>query len=366
MRLICPNCSAQYEVDDSVIPETGRDVQCSACGRTWFQPSRSMLDASAEAEAEAAESPQHWEAAPPPSQPDDVAALPDDFATGLAEDYEAEYETEAAPVFAPPPEEPAAAAPADDAGVAQAIAAMLADAPIANPTLKPAPAQDEEGTLAAAPMVGATPRRPIDDSLLSILREEAEREAAARRAEGGTIETQEEMNLEPDLAATAASRAAAKLATAAAPAVATRPNPLDFSDLDDSDYDEVDEERVADLTEGAITGPAVGAARRPPLPDIEEINSSLRASADRAGEAAAYDTPQFRAEQRSGFRRGFFSVIALAVVLAALYLLAPRLSASVPALAPALEAYVNLVNDGRLWLDGQLRAAIERFTPATN
>ena len=37
MRLICPNCGAQYEVDGSVIPETGRDVQCSNCGHTWFK-----------------------------------------------------------------------------------------------------------------------------------------------------------------------------------------------------------------------------------------------------------------------------------------------------------------------------------------
>ena len=37
MRLTCPNCNAQYEVDESVIPKAGRDVQCSACGNTWFQ-----------------------------------------------------------------------------------------------------------------------------------------------------------------------------------------------------------------------------------------------------------------------------------------------------------------------------------------
>lgn len=37
MRLICPECSAQYEVDDGVVPKNGRDVQCSSCGHTWFQ-----------------------------------------------------------------------------------------------------------------------------------------------------------------------------------------------------------------------------------------------------------------------------------------------------------------------------------------
>lgn len=37
MRLTCPNCNAQYEVDDAVIPRAGRDVQCSSCGHTWYQ-----------------------------------------------------------------------------------------------------------------------------------------------------------------------------------------------------------------------------------------------------------------------------------------------------------------------------------------
>lgn len=37
MRLTCPNCGAQYEVPDEVIPTEGRDVQCSNCGDTWFQ-----------------------------------------------------------------------------------------------------------------------------------------------------------------------------------------------------------------------------------------------------------------------------------------------------------------------------------------
>lgn len=45
MRLICPNCDAQYEVPDDVIPDTGRDVQCSDCGNTWFQgPAEPALD----------------------------------------------------------------------------------------------------------------------------------------------------------------------------------------------------------------------------------------------------------------------------------------------------------------------------------
>lgn len=36
MRLGCPKCGALYEVDAAAIPETGREVQCSACDHQWF------------------------------------------------------------------------------------------------------------------------------------------------------------------------------------------------------------------------------------------------------------------------------------------------------------------------------------------
>ena len=54
MRLTCPNCGAQYEVPDDVIPLAGRDVQCSNCGDTWFQPHPTTQTDSASAEDTAA------------------------------------------------------------------------------------------------------------------------------------------------------------------------------------------------------------------------------------------------------------------------------------------------------------------------
>lgn len=60
MRLICPNCDAQYEVDADIIPVTGRDVQCSNCGHTWFQrhadPTPTLLSEGATQKADAAHS----------------------------------------------------------------------------------------------------------------------------------------------------------------------------------------------------------------------------------------------------------------------------------------------------------------------
>lgn len=37
MRLICPGCSALYDVPDEMIPPEGREVECSACGHVWHQ-----------------------------------------------------------------------------------------------------------------------------------------------------------------------------------------------------------------------------------------------------------------------------------------------------------------------------------------
>ncbi len=54
----------QYEVPDEVIPVSGRDVQCSNCGDTWFVHHQDQ------AEPEAEEAEQSWDATPEPSAPE--------------------------------------------------------------------------------------------------------------------------------------------------------------------------------------------------------------------------------------------------------------------------------------------------------
>jgi predicted Zn finger-like uncharacterized protein len=36
MRLICPNCGADYDIPEGMIPADGRHVQCSSCHTRWF------------------------------------------------------------------------------------------------------------------------------------------------------------------------------------------------------------------------------------------------------------------------------------------------------------------------------------------
>lgn len=271
MRLICPNCDAQYEVDDNAIPESGRDVQCSNCGHAWFQMSpEAELALLAEEEV---------------FDGDVGAVVPEPAPTPAP-----------APAAPPPP----ASAPAD-------------------------PAPEAPPPVAAE----AAPRRSMDENLVAVLREEAEREAAQRRSEAPRpVETQTDLGLEePSGAAAAARRRVAQMKGA-------DPEPA--------------------------PAPAKPATRRDLLPDIEEINSTLRASNEPRPEGTPVPPPPSRAAFRSGFV--LMMVIAVAMVLA--YVMAPRIAEQIPGSASALSAYVGSVDQARLWLDQQMQSAIEALNGA--
>ncbi|MEM6589695.1 MAG: zinc-ribbon domain-containing protein [Pseudomonadota bacterium] len=137
MRLICPNCAAQYEVPEEVIPEEGRDVQCSACGDTWFQLHPSHPDYK-----------QPYDLDTPEEDPEDDFYDEDDVELAAGDQDDAEPE--------PEPEEDAAE---DD-----------------EPPTQPIP-------------------RELSEDVANVLREEAARETQAREAERGGLETQPDLGL---------------------------------------------------------------------------------------------------------------------------------------------------------------------------
>ena len=101
MRLICPNCGAQYEVPDEVIPTGGRDVQCSNCGDTWFQ---NHLSGNAPSDDVEQDAPREWEkpqaapAHPEPAAQEEPATAPEE-----PDEDEPSAEVEEAADTAPPP-----------------------------------------------------------------------------------------------------------------------------------------------------------------------------------------------------------------------------------------------------------------------
>lgn len=252
MRLICPNCDAQYEVSDDAIPPEGRDVQCSNCGHGWFQRPVSLAPA------------------PEPERP--VALIPTPKA--------------------PPP--------------------SPASAPVPAAPLPPLPDEEEDDEASLEPAPVAPPSRSLDKGLLAVLREEAELAARQREAEG------------------------ADPAPAASAAPAAPPSP-----------------------EAALAEP-MPRPRRDLLPDIEEINSSLRSNTARPADdllpAAAPVRPS-----RAAHRAGFFLMIFAALVLALAYVMAPRIAAEIPGAEPALRRYVAGVDEARLLLDRLLRAAADQL-----
>ena len=36
MIITCPNCNKQFRIDNSLIPNEGRDLQCGSCNHIWF------------------------------------------------------------------------------------------------------------------------------------------------------------------------------------------------------------------------------------------------------------------------------------------------------------------------------------------
>ena len=36
MIITCPNCNKQFNIDNSLIPDEGRDLQCGSCNHVWF------------------------------------------------------------------------------------------------------------------------------------------------------------------------------------------------------------------------------------------------------------------------------------------------------------------------------------------
>ncbi len=301
MRIICPNCDAQYEVPDEVIPPEGRDVQCSNCGNTWFQAPNGTPGQSAELEA-------------------DPDFLP---------------EPEPEPDFSTVPQ-PAPAAPAT---VSEPASGSADDAPTAetgDPSEQPAPAQPV--------------RKSLDPEVADILRQEADREIAARNQDAAPIETQPDLGITSDgqeqLRRTREARD--RMAKIRGELPDTEPEFAETQDLDTPVPD------PGNVGEDAAVAAALG-SRRELLPDVEEINSSLRSTNDRD---AASDDPQIAspARKRRGFRRGFAVAILLIAVALGVYVFAPQIAEAVPDSDPWLSSYVNWVDGLRTQLETQVQA----------
>ena len=275
MRLICPNCSAQYEVPADVIPAEGRDVQCSNCQETWFQ-----------------------------THPD---TEPQTDVTQTLKEHFAQTEPEAAPI----PEQSDAVSETDpiDYEFERALDQELDTIAEDDPDIALAPAITHERS-----------KREIDPSVADILREEAQREREQRAAE--TFEHQDEFALDAD-----------------EPTSDPQPEKSGYIDPKLDDLDEMYKDTASDAP----------ASRRDLLPDIEEINSTLR----RDKKSANREEPETQAQRNASGRRGFRAAIILLLLAVAVYAYADLITSNVPQLVPYLDAYVAQIDQWRAALTDQ-------------
>lgn len=189
-------------------------------------------------------------------------------------------------------------------------------------------------------------RRALDPAVAEVLRAEAELEAKARQQERGPIESQPELGL-PEGGGDAARRAAhARAAVEAVEAVEAAQKA---------------QSQKAPVPKGLVPQ----GSRRDLLPDIEEINSTLRAKGSRALNGEAEALSQGRHQEKRNARRGFLLALFLVALCLSAYVYAPQISARVPEAAAPLDGYVAAIDIGRAWLDDQvatLNAWLNQFT----
>ncbi len=339
MRLVCPNCGAQYEVDDRVMPEGGRDVQCSNCGHAWFftpprpattkaedkpEPKIGVPTPSAPAAEEAPASEPEPEQSPttestPEVEPDAEAQESDDVA---------EVENEAAPESGSDEVEVESDEAKVEASEPEAEAEAEAEAEI-----EPVDAGDSDDDDAeVTPMPAAAPRKEVSNEVKQILQEEAKQELRAREAESHGLETQTDLGLD-----------AAQKNNDEELAARIRQMEVDAAAAEE----EVEEKDLRS---------------RDMLPDIEEINSTL--DTPDGADDTRIDLGPMAGESASGgkgFRRGFSLTILLAVLLVSLYVLAPQISERFPQAQGALDQYTTMGDSVRLWLEGAMQSAIEKM-----
>lgn len=374
MRLVCPNCSAQYEVDGSMIPDDGRDVQCSNCGHTWFElpgPRQADEDSLSASDMFAGDGEDEAFADAPEPAAEDESPVEEASAEATVHDDDGYEEIEepaetsrretrpknlSREVFEDDDDHAASDDDSDDAKpeaeeaepeddtTSDAIraltsAAAAVDTPEGEETEKETGDRETDADRDYFASTAPRQRRPADAAALDILREEAEREMSQRRAQPSeNLETQPDLGLE-------------NIRHRRTPSRALRARMAHLGEEMPEDRDEAPERKAPspDKTR-LIDQPMMDAddgyeePRRDLLPDIEEINSTLRTS---PGGPEAVE-----AKRRSGFRAGFLLILFLTVAAIFAYAQAPAIARALPESEPTLTAFLDWTNGLRDQIDG--------------
>ncbi|CTQ48597.1 zinc-ribbon domain-containing protein [Jannaschia donghaensis] len=371
MRITCPNCNAQYEVGDDMIPSEGRDVQCSNCGTTWFQDGRPRA---ASAVQERAVRRPGRRATDLPVEDDEVDDDDDIPEPVRARARRVEPDQQTLDILRE--ERDLAERRHDDEGTSEGSRdtasdddrdgdvpdvvgsqdAMIEGAPGNDTPDKNAPddnATDDGGDADETPSDDqdetSDPRQKAaaERARMAAAATLARARGSARGGRGTRTVTPAE---EPDI--DVSDVIAETLRDAAAPSG------------DDGVDDNGDPFDGTDTTNDAPV--SARAARRELLPDIEEINSSLRpderaAEAEAAADAEA-EAPRM-AKRMSGFRLGFLTVCGVILILVGIYVFADHIGEAVPQASTVLTKYVAWVDVQRMTIAAAAEKLTESISP---
>lgn len=317
MRLICPNCEAQYEVPDDAIPPGGRDVQCSNCQQSWFQTQKPVTPARNALMLEPSD---------PHAAPEEDAADKQPVASELYDDLEEDVIADNAVTEAMPDVTEAAEVNAEEIPSSAPEQAALEETAPQQEAPPPQQATTPPAQAAASSDAQNEPlkRKPLDDAVANILREEA--------ALGGA----------PAATGPIASPPATETPKAAAPVTEDKTR-----------------QRIALMTKeegGNASGSqqsdiaAQTDAHMRTIPTINEINATLRARAQASDMSGLTEAEKYEAVQRSGFRRGFFMILIIFAILILPYIFADQIIENLPQTKDIMTSYVVMVDQIRISL----------------
>jgi len=95
-------------------------------------------------------------------------------------------------------------------------------------------------------------------------------------------------------------------------------------------------------------------ARSQVFPDVEDVDQAIDETTQTSYQKPVHDSPK----RKGGFRRGFFFVVILVLLLTSIYIFAPELAEQIPATEPYLAQYTDLVDQGRVVMDDYIMKAL--------
>lgn len=311
MRLICPNCGSQYEIDDALVPDSGRDVECSKCGQVWFQASGRVGSGTA---------------FNPAARPALNRQLHDSVLSVLREEAARELRAREDDQRKAAREQALFEAEAFEPTPAPETATPEASRPI--PPAPETPAQPESGSAippAGEPAAGEPAAAPV---------QAAQTGPAQQKGKGKKHRVDENLSLPGDTPLDdSLPEMDAKWATSGDPAY-----PGSFEAV------------FAAAPSPTLTDPVP--AETPSGPVVPPSAPVAEKSGDSLLPATPEDPDNQRAEARvlRRYRRGLGMSLGFAAVLAGFYLIAPRIPAT-GSIGGFAEAYREAADGGRRWLD---------------